>query len=276
LFQVVLLYSKKKKEVIISISGPTTLQAKYFNKVYKKGLITVKELGNRVKVENYFWEVYSKYIRTVLHKKVKKLLSSPKRSGFNVIFSGHSLGGSMAILAAYDLTKKRIIKQNATKTSPIVYAYGSLRIGDNFFVANVNKTIRVIRILRSDDFVTRVPSCVFDPSVGLFKCYNRVASVVKNYPIFKKYFIIYRHGVRIYRNTIIKRFRVTKTTKVHYHTYFSQPLGTIIFYNGNNFGTYQLCQYLNGVPTCEERVTLPNTFSPSVHKHYFGIDVESC
>ena len=275
LFQFIIIFSDIRKEIIITFSGPKTKETKFFNKIYKKGFITVKELGENVKIENYYWEIYSKYMRSILRSKIEKILKS-KRSEYKVIFIGHSFGGSIAVLAAYDLVKNRIVKKNNFNSSHVIFSYGQMRIGDNSFISEVNKLIKLIRIMRSDDFVTRVPSCVFDESEMVFKCYSRVATVVKNYPIFKNYFIDYRRGIRIYRKTIQKLYRFSKTAVVHYHTYFTQPLGTLLLYKGNDFSTYHECPIRNGILTCEEKIILPNTFTASVHQHYFGIDVESC
>ena len=276
LFQFVILYSDVKKEILISFSGPKTEQTIFFNKVYKKGFVTVKELGENVKIENYYWEIYSKYMRNILQKKINRIVRNSKRNKYRVVFIGHSFGGSLAVLAAYDLVKLNLVKTNTSINSPIIYTFGQLRIGDNFFVEAANKLIKIMRFMRSDDFVTRVPSCVYDASIGLFKCYKRVASIIKHYPIFKKYFVIYRNGIRTYRKTIVKQFQVTQHTKVHYHTYYSQPLGTIILYQGNNFRRFSLCKFNKGVPVCEEKIILPDTFSPSVHRFYFGVNVELC
>lgn len=273
LFQFLIIYSDKKKEILITFSGPKTTETKFFNKIYKSGFITVKDLGENIRIENYYWEIYSKYIRSVLIIKVKKVLDS-KRSDYKVVFTGHSFGGAMASLAAFDLIKKGIIKKNKINESPIIYTYGQMRLGDNSFVLAANNLIKLIRIVRTDDFVTRVPSCVFDSDTKLFNCYRRVASVVKHYPILKRYFVDYRRGVKLYRKSILKRFY--KTAGVHYHTYFSQPLGAILSYNGNDFSTYQVCPFNNGIPSCEENLALPRSFSPTAHEHYFGIAIESC
>ena len=282
LFQFVIVYSDVKKEVIVSFSGPKTTQVKYFTKVYKKGFKKIAILGN-LKVEQYFWEIYSKYMREVLIKKVKKVISS-KRGNYKFVFVGHSFGGSISILAAYDLVKNKIIKSNKKLSNPIVYTYGLMRIGDNKFVNKVNELLKVIRISRSDDFVTRVPSCVYDSSSKLFKCYKRVSKVIKHYPVFKRYFVVYRRGLGFYRRTITKRSHVTHQHTVnphvrlhsHYHAYYSQPFGTLIHYTRNNFSSYNVCKYVNGIPVCEKGVKLPSTFSPAVHSHYYGVDVEMC
>ena len=275
IFQFIILYSDVKKEIVISFSGPGTNNAKIFNTVYQKGFVSVSELGLNIHIENYYWEIYSKYIRKVLTEKVQKLIKS-KRNLYKFIFIGHSFGGSIATLAAFDLTKNNIIKKNKKIDSPIVYTYGQLRIGDNAFVTAANKLIKLIRIMRSDDFVTRVPSCAYDNSSRLFKCYNKTSSTISHFPKFKKYFLVYRKGIRIYRKTIIKKYKITDKKHDHYHSYYSQPLGTVIYYKGNNFSNYKPCVFRNGIPLCEEKIKLPATFSASAHSRYFGVDVESC
>jgi hypothetical protein len=251
---------------------------KFFNKVYKGGFKTVKTLGN-VKIEKFYWEIYSKYIRKVLLKKVKKVIKS-KRAGYKFVFVGHSFGGSVATLAAYDLVLSKTLKANKKLGSPIVYTYGLMRIGDAKFVKKVNALVKVIRIVRNDDFVTRVPSCVYDKAQQIFRCYRKVAKVVRHYPVFRRYFVVYRRGLSSYRRAIVRRVHTHQVaqTKVHshYHAYYSQPLGTLIHYTGGNFASYNVCKFVGGIPVCEKKLRLPSTFTPHIHTQYFSVNVESC
>ena len=296
LFQFVVLYSDAKKEVLISFSGPKTNQPKFFNKTYAKGFKKVKELGG-VKIEKFYWQIYSKYMRKVLHKKLKKVIKS-KRGNYKFTFVGHSFGGSFATLAAYDLVKNNVLKANKKLNSPIVYTYGLMRIGDAKFVQKVNKLFKVVRIIRNDDFATRAPSCVYDTTSLRFRCYRRVSKVIRHYPLFRRYFITYRRGLRYYRRSIARRVPAAAQRRSvhvaarhhhhvaaarpvnrahHYlHAYYSQPLGTIISYNGNNFSTYSVCNFVNGIPVCEKKVRLPHAFSATAHVHYFSTNVEAC
>jgi hypothetical protein len=278
LFQFVILYSDKNKEVVITFSGPKTTQTKYFSKVYKKGFQKISILGN-VNIEKYYWEIYSKYMRKALIKKIKKVIKS-KRGSYKFIFVGHSFGGSFATLAAYDLVLNKILSNNKKIHSPTVYTYGLMRIGDNLFIKKVNSLFEVVRIVRSDDFVTRTPSCVYDLSLHRFRCYRTVRRLVKLQPIFKRYFVVYRRGVRNYRKKVLRRLQKNKVkskfTHTNFHSYYSQPLGTLIYYSQNNFENYKVCRYISGIPICEKKIKLPRTFSPSVHAHYFHVNVELC
>jgi hypothetical protein len=277
LFQFVILYSDKKKEVVITFSGPKTTQTKYFRKVYKKGFQRISKLGN-VNIEKYYWEIYSKYMRKVLIEKIRKVIKS-KRGSYKFVFVGHSFGGSFATLAAFDLVFNKIIANKKNHT-PIVYTYGLMRIGDNSFIKKVNSLFKVVRVVRSDDFVTRTPSCVYDSSSRLFRCYRRVSRLVKLYPVFKRYFTVYRRGIKNYRKTVLRRLQKNKVQGklIHsnFHSYYSQPLGTLIFYNRNNFENYNVCRYVSGIPVCEKKIHLPKTFHPSVHAHYYHVNVELC
>jgi len=272
LFQFIILYSDLKKEVIITFSGPKTSQSKFFNKIYQKGFTKVKELGN-IKIEKYYWKIYNSYIRKILFKKIKKIKQS-KRGSYKFIFVGHSFGGSIATLAALDLVKNQKIKQNKKKLeSPIVYSYGPLRIGDTKLVDIINSLFKVIRIVRSDDFIVRAPSCVYDMHAHKFKCFTRAANIVKQYPLFKKFFAVYRKGLSVYRKTIIKRIHSKHS---QFHAYYTQPLGTMLYYSGDNWNNYQICDYKDGIPICEKNNPLPKSFSPNVHSQYFSINLENC
>ena len=94
--------------------------------------------------------------------------------------------------------------------------------------------------------------------------------------------MVYRRGLTLYRGSIIRKAHPQQQTIAnrrlhsHYHSYYTQPLGTLIYYNGNNFSTYNECKFVAGIPLCEKRIKLPSTFSPTVHSNYYNENVEMC
>ena len=152
LFQLVVVYSDTKREIVISFSGPKTA----LKEIYESGYVMIPELGN-IKMEREFWEVYSLNFRQVLSQKIQQITESG-RGDYTFIFLGHSAGGSLATLAAYDMVNSNVVIK--TVTSPKVYTYGQLSIGDDKFVKKVNKVLKVVRIVKHNDYVARsVKTC---------------------------------------------------------------------------------------------------------------------
>jgi predicted lipase len=68
--------------------------------------------------------------------------------------TGHSLGGALAILAAYDLVDQHIA------TRPLVYTFGQPRTGNYAFATSVMATVPdVYRLTHYRDIVAHLPPC---------------------------------------------------------------------------------------------------------------------
>lgn len=179
-FQFNILYNDLRTEIIVSFSGPTSEQGEFFNKLYLQGFIKPAEL-NGAAVETSYWLIYKEFIRPELINKMNQLKVS-NRAHYKYVFVGHSFGGSIAVLSAYDLVDKRII------INPIVYTYGQLRIGDINFVQSVNKTLQIIKVIKHDDFLTRSPNCFFDDNDKEYKCFNQQSMLLNRFPQLESYY----------------------------------------------------------------------------------------
>jgi Predicted lipase len=85
--------------------------------------------------------------RDILIRKLNRL-STAKR----LFIAGHSLGGSLAVLAALD------ISVNTGFKNPIVYTYGSPRVGDPVFASRFNQVVKnSIRIYNIHDIIPTLP-----------------------------------------------------------------------------------------------------------------------
>lgn len=276
LFQFAILYSDLKREVVVTFSGPGTEHGNYFNSLYESGFIEVPELGG-VKVEREYWEVYSTAFRQILNEKIHTIASS-NRAGYTFILVGHSFGGSLATLASYDLVMNGVIIK--TETSPLVYTYGQLRIGDSEFVNRVNNSVRLVKIMRNDDYVTRMPNCMFQN--GMYRCYNNPNTAMSRFPTMRRYVHGYGGFRRAFAGFLSKKDPIVRGTRfingrLHaVQPMYTQPLGTPIYYHGANFANHQACRYVNGIPMCEKNMRLPHTFSPDVHRMYYNTNLENC
>lgn len=109
---------------------------------------------------------YFKIAHDVLEKRIRRVVSilSRKYHGYRFVFTGHSLGGTLATLASMTLVHQGIInKQNLT-----LYTFGMPRAGDGQFARAHDHLIgRSWRVVHHRDIVSHLPFCNF-----LFGCSN--------------------------------------------------------------------------------------------------------
>ena len=180
-FQLSIIYNDLRAEIVVSFSGPTSEQGEFFNKLYTQGFIAPPELRG-VGIETGYWLVYNQFIRPELVSKLQQLKIS-NRGHYRYIFVGHSFGGSLALLSAYDMVTKGIL------IPPVVYTYGQLRIGDLNFVNAVNKTLQIVKVVKYNDFLTRIPNCLFIN--GSYKCSQEPSIFFNQMPGLNTYFSNY-------------------------------------------------------------------------------------
>lgn len=109
------------------------------------------------KIMKYFNLVYKTISKQLLND-VKKAISNEINQ---YIFVGHSLGGAMASIAAYDLISEGIIQKKIGKfPSPVLITYGQPRTGNYVFANEVSKKIPIIyRHVNNYDLITSKPDC---------------------------------------------------------------------------------------------------------------------
>ena len=365
LFQLVVVYSDTKREIVISFSGPKTA----LKEIYESGYVMIPELGN-IKMEREFWEVYSLNFRQVLSQKIQQITESG-RGDYTFIFLGHSAGGSLATLAAYDMVNSNVVIKTAT--SPKVYTYGQLSIGDDKFVKKVNKVLKVVRIVKHNDYVarsvktcnenngryvctkphvrkvkkSRVPSKYLNkvkklrrvvkkiryvPKVKKVKKFVKKSVIPKKYvkkvyiprkvkyvkkptmkqikkKLMKKIKEVEKPQTPLNTNTTVssavqqkvlakakKQKRLNKKNKLSSFLeiskdpivkgtqfingqlvqvqppMYSQPIGTEVLYGSSP----KLCPYTNGIPSCETKFVIPNTFTSEEHQSYYNMNMSFC
>lgn len=195
-------YNDKLKKILISFGAPSiTTNHIYFKKIYSRGLVLYKLY--KIRIEKEFRNIYFKKLRKILHKKVKKILKSG-RKGHQFVFTGYSLGASMAVLGAFDLTKSK--KLSKKTNNPTVYSYGGLRIGDTKFIHAVNKSITLWKIVKQNDFVVRTPNCFYHKFSGTWRCYTtnvlRKIIYTRRFPL-RRYYIRYIRPIYYRRRKLL-------------------------------------------------------------------------
>ncbi|KAK9102827.1 hypothetical protein Sjap_020081 [Stephania japonica] len=98
-----------------------------------------------------------------LVKEVTRLMELYKGETLSITVTGHSLGAALALLAANDLSTSLSNSMNingmAEEAPPIaVYSFGGPRVGNRGFVDCLTSNgVKVLRVVNSQDMVTRVP-----------------------------------------------------------------------------------------------------------------------
>ena len=182
-----ILINDEKSEVVVTFSGPKSKHlGDLYSEIYSKGFVYVKELDN-IRIESTYWSIYSSLMRPVLEKSIRSL-QLYKRFNYKIKFIGHSFGGSLAVLAAYDLKRRGVLEH-----VPEVFTYGQLRIGDMNFVNMVNQHLQIIKVLKDDDYITRSPNCYF--SQGKYICDSNFNYIFNKIPTLKDYYNNYFYNV---------------------------------------------------------------------------------
>lgn len=156
-------YNDIQKKLLFTFSGPSVNNHIYIKYIYSAGFNLVKRY--KFQIEKEFYQIYFKKIRKILYSKILKINSSGRKN-FTANFVGHSIGASLATLAAFDMQQLKLIQ------NPKVFAFAPLRLGDATFVALVNSYVTVYRIVKKSDYIVRIPNCYFSPTYKVWRCFN--------------------------------------------------------------------------------------------------------
>jgi hypothetical protein len=301
-YRYVILASESHKEVVISFAGPKFNDGLFFTSIYTSGWHAL----HGEQIEKAYTNVYNSHIAASLHKSVGALAG--KLKGYKYILIGHSFGGSLAVLAAFDLMKKNLLQK--TPESPLVYSYGQLRIGDDHFVETVNSMFKVVRIVKNSDFMGRIPNCVFSKQTGNWRCFRDTQNLMMRFPEYRRYIMNYgqHNGQKQHYTGLQAAYgnngrsfleKSVRNKKGYFYTahnpgnkvysygstttnagangfgniQYSQPMGAEVLFS-KRFTKFQVCSYFKGIPNCEQQ--LPKKFHPSGHANYYGENVEEC
>lgn len=154
-------------------------------------------------------QTYFPYIRTKLkiHSGFAAIYSACRQQIMNILadldsskqlfVTGHSLGGALAILCALDAAS------NTAYKNPVMYNFGSPRVGTPQFVQAYNEIIdNSIRIVNSNDIVTLLPPAVVQPPLSNELLYYRhvkdlVSIIVQTGSVMRNHMIeSYIEGIR--------------------------------------------------------------------------------
>ncbi|KAK4267907.1 hypothetical protein QN277_024629 [Acacia crassicarpa] len=154
-----------RRDVVISLRGTSTCLEWLENA--RAALTSLPEdmggKGGEAMVEKGFLSLYTSKtpktpsLREMVREEVKKIIRSYGDEPLSLTLTGHSLGAALAILSAYDIATT--FKNNAPMVT--VVSFGGPRVGNESFRRRLEQSgTKILRIVNSDDVITKVPGFV--------------------------------------------------------------------------------------------------------------------
>ena len=172
-YNYVILKNDKFKKIIVAFPGTESI-LQLLSEINYSNLITIsKGYFTEYKVSNFFYKTFE-IIKEDLLKKLSSL-SGVRNDEFQIIFTGHSLGGALATISSFYCVLNSLLV-----SEPILITFGQPRVGDEEFAKYMTSNIKQIyRIARMKDPVTLIPFNEkgfeeFDKLIGPY--YQKIAS----------------------------------------------------------------------------------------------------
>ena len=116
-------------------------------------LVNYYESDNGIKVVNYFYKVLNAIKGLVFS--TSTLQDIENHPGYQFVFTGHSLGASVASLMLYHGVTSNFITQ---ENKPALIGFGMPRTGNEDWVLDFNSRIKnILRVVRDGDIVASLP-----------------------------------------------------------------------------------------------------------------------
>ena len=154
-FHYVILRNDLYKKYAFSFPGTSTIY-QALGEVSKFDTVLFEDNTENIKIDNYFYSMYYALKPYVLKEKI--LNDIKNHENYQLLFTGHSLGGSMANLFAFSVIYNNIIDVN--KNQPVLLTFGQPRTGNKEFSKKFMEIFPnglVFRIVRKGDPVTMIP-----------------------------------------------------------------------------------------------------------------------
>ncbi|KAE9445168.1 hypothetical protein C3L33_22934, partial [Rhododendron williamsianum] len=158
-----------RRDVVVALRGTATCLEWLEN--FRATLTKIPDSGSGpdpdlkgAMVESGFLSLYTSgsennpSLQYLVREEIQRLLQNYGDEPMSITITGHSLGAALATLVAYDI--------NTTfKHAPLVtvISFGGPRVGDRSFRHRLEKQgTKVLRIVNSDDLITKLPGFVMD------------------------------------------------------------------------------------------------------------------
>lgn len=122
--------------------------------------------GTKAQVFEFFYKHYLQDFRETLQAQISKILNDEELNSYSLTFTGHSLGGALAVHAAADT----VLSYDLSSRKIEVYTFGQPRVGNsqfiNLFLPHLSSFYRVVH---NKDIVPHLPPCISDFNNGCIK-----------------------------------------------------------------------------------------------------------
>ncbi|CAK9133579.1 unnamed protein product [Ilex paraguariensis] len=153
-----------RRDVVIAYRGTATC-LEWFENLRARLTNLPSDVDGKIggpMVESGFLSMYTSSTTTcpslqyLIREEISRILQSYGDEPLSVTITGHSLGAALATLTAYDIT-------TTFNHAPLVtvVSFGGPRVGNKSFRCQLEKSgTRILRIVNSDDLITKVPGFV--------------------------------------------------------------------------------------------------------------------
>ena len=235
-YNFVILKSEKYKKYVFAFPG-TEYAFQFLDEIVYSDLYIIDQ-QNEIKVSKYFYYIFNLIYKDVFSESIiRDLQSNPD---YQVIFTGHSLGGAISTLISYYYASN-IISSN----EPILITFGQPRVGNENFARSFNKYIPLIfRIARINDVVTKIPLREKEKEIKILQNLKKKFYTFLYERLNYENFLIYSNIVKILEKEFISKIDI-KIGFGYCH------IGGLYVLNNNKF--YQCSDFYNeetGHPIC--------------------------
>ena len=151
-FNFVLWRNDEYKKFVLAFPGTRHDIIELLGEAINSKLVEYDDKG--VKVVNYFYKVMLQMKEIIFIPEVLSDINS--HPGYQVIVTGHSLGGSVASLIIYEAVSRNYISPEYNE--PVLITFGQPRTGNEQFVIDFNSKIKnYFRVVRDGDIVASIP-----------------------------------------------------------------------------------------------------------------------
>ena len=164
----VLLKSDKFKKYIIAVPG-TREKLQLVLEAAEIDLESYNDDEN-IKISHYFLSLYNDFKQDLFSADNLKEIRS--HLDYQIIITGHSLGGAVASIIAFAIKKEKIFTNNL-----VLITYGQPRTGNYYFADYVTKNVdKIFRIVRKGDIVVTIPP--YTPILGETNSYYHIGGMI--------------------------------------------------------------------------------------------------
>ena len=228
-----ILKSDEYKKFVFTFPGSTGV-LQLLGEIINSGFTPYFESKN-INVIKYFYKVFQRIYKDVFSETIINILKS--YPDYQIIFTGHSLGGAVATLISYYYAKEQI-----STNEPVLITFGQPRVGNLNFAYDYMRLIKLVfRVARENDVVTQIP-LAYKLNINIFDFIEKIIDGIfyKN----EKYFVII---INIFENILARKL----ISKIPFISYGASHIGGLYFLKNEIF--YHCKDFYNsktGHPIC--------------------------